>query len=66
MANIDRHVYHAADGKSLINLKWEKTLIPQLPPNSQAQLPPKEELNVSRIYRRVYKETLQFFEKNSL
>lgn len=22
MANIDRHVYHAADGKSLVNLKW--------------------------------------------
>jgi hypothetical protein len=31
IANIDRHVYHAADGKSLINLKWEKTLIPQSP-----------------------------------
>lgn len=42
IANIDRHVYHAADGKSLVNLKWEKTLIPQSPPNSQDELLPKE------------------------
>jgi hypothetical protein len=27
IASLDRFVYHTADGRSLINLKWEKTLL---------------------------------------
>lgn len=33
LAAIDRYVYHAADGRSLVNLKWEKTLTEQFAPN---------------------------------
>lgn len=29
LAELDRYVYHAQDGKSLVSLKWEKTLVPQ-------------------------------------
>lgn len=55
LAQLDRHVYHTHDGKSLVSLRWEKTLVPQqegknLPTNF------KEELNVAGIFRRVFKE----------
>ena len=61
LAEIDRHVYHAKDGKNLVSLKWEKTLVAQ---QEGRQLRPalQEELNVSRIYRRVYKEVFQFID----
>lgn len=29
LANLDRYVYHTSDGRSLVNLKWEKTLLNQ-------------------------------------
>jgi hypothetical protein len=63
LAQIDRYVYHAQDGKNLVSLKWEKTLVPQLESRS---LPTslQEELNVSRIYRRVYQEILKFVTSN--
>lgn len=59
LAEIDRHVYHARDGKNLVSLKWEKTLVEQQQ-GKQLQPALQEELNVSRIYRRVYKEVFQF------
>jgi hypothetical protein len=59
LAELDRHVYHAHDGKSLISLKWEKTLVPQQE-GKQISSDIKEELNVARIYRRVFKEVCEF------
>ena len=59
LAELDRHVYHAHDGKSLISLKWEKTLVPQQE-GKQISSDIKEELNVARIYRRVFKEVFEF------
>lgn len=54
LAQLDRHVYHSHDGKSLVSLRWEKTLVPQ---QEGKDLPSsfKEELNVANIFRRVYK-----------
>jgi nicotinamidase-related amidase len=59
LAELDRHLYHAQDGKSMVSLKWEKTLVPQ---QEGKQLPTdlKEELNVARIFRRVYREVFEF------
>lgn len=58
LAQLDRHVYHAHHGKSLVSLRWEKTLVPMqegkgLPPNFN------EELNVACIFRRVFKEVYE-------
>jgi hypothetical protein len=55
LAELDRHVYHAQDGKSLVTLKWEKTLVPQQEGKVASSEPLKEELNVARIFRRVYR-----------
>ena len=59
LAELDRHVYHAHDGRSLVSLKWEKTLVAQ---QEGKQLPASfnEELNVARIFRRAYQEVLAF------
>jgi hypothetical protein len=54
LASLDRFVYHTSDGRSLINLRWQKTLIEQ---HSGSYIPGgtlREELNVARIFRRVY------------
>ena len=59
LAELDRHVYHAHDGKNLISLKWEKTLVPQQG-GKHIGSDLKEELNVARIYRRVYKDVFEF------
>lgn len=56
LAQLDRHLYHAHDGKSMITLKWEKTLVQQQQSKHLPVEAPKEELNVARIFRRVYKE----------
>lgn len=64
MANLDRFVYHAHDGRSLASLKWEKTLTDYHSGNYLPSFEVQEELNVSRIFRRVFKETIQFVGKH--
>lgn len=61
LAELDRHVYHARDGRNLVSLKWEKTLV-ERQQGRQLQPTLKEELNVSRIYRRVFQEVHQFID----
>lgn len=43
-----------------MSLKWEKTLVPQQEGKVLSPEPLKEELNVARIFRRVYKEVYEF------
>jgi hypothetical protein len=64
MAALDRFVYHAADGRSLVNLRWEKTLTEQISPGYIPEYPLQEELNVSRIYRRVYSDLVTFVSRH--
>ena len=64
MANLDRFVYHAHDGRSLASLKWEKTLTDYHSGNYLPSFEVQEELNVSRIFRRLFKETIQFVGKH--
>jgi hypothetical protein len=60
-SSLDRFVYYTADGRSLLTLKWEKTLIEQQPGMQITTGTLHEELNVSRIYRRVYSDILNVF-----
>ena len=48
----------------MANLKWEKTLTEQISGPNLPGYPLKEELNVARIFRRTYHETLNLFNKH--
>jgi hypothetical protein len=48
----------------MANLKWEKTLTEQVSGPNIPGYPLKEELNVARIFRRTYHETLGLFNKH--
>lgn len=64
MAALDRFVYHTYDGRSMVSLKWEKTLLEQQSAAYISTQSPKEELNVSRIFRRVYRSVVGFLRKH--
>lgn len=57
-ANVDKRVYNAIDGTSLIDLKWEKTLLQTKLENTEQ---PNDKLHVSRIFRKVYRDVYQHF-----
>lgn len=63
LAQLDRHVYHATDGRSCLSLKWEKTLVEQHG-SSISAAPLHESLKVSRIFLRSFADTVKLVLKH--